>query len=64
MRDASAGSAPAIGRVNDQAAPILELLLQHGLDLDFVRRDGVTVRDMIRSFDNDDFNRLIEKYDK
>lgn len=54
----------AIGSVNDQAAPILELLLQHGLNLDFVRRDGVTVRDMIRSFDDDDFNRLVEKYDK
>lgn len=53
-----------LGRVNDQAAPILELLLQHGLDLDLVRRDGVTVRDMIRSFDDADFNRLIEKYDK
>lgn len=54
----------AIGSINDQAVSILELLLQHGLDLNFVRRNGATVREMIQSFDDNDYNCLIEKYDK
>lgn len=54
----------AIGSRNDQNCNILELLLQQGLDLNKVRHDGVTVREMIRSFCNEDYNRLVEKYDK
>lgn len=61
------GGAPvlrAIGSINDQAVPILELLLQYGLDLNAVHPDGLTVREMIKAFDDEEYNRLIEKYDK
>lgn len=51
----------ALGRINENNNIIFELMLQHGLDLE--RREGdSTLKEKIRSFNDEGLNRLIEKY--
>ena len=51
----------ALGRINENNNEIFELMLQHGLDLG--RMEGDTLlKEKIRLFDDEGFNKLIEKY--
>ena len=51
----------ALGRINENNNEIFELMLQHGLDLG--RMEGDTMlKEKIRLFDDEGFNKLIEKY--
>lgn len=52
----------ALGSINEHNNDIFELMLQHGLDLG--KKEGLgTLKDMILSFKDDEFNKLIDKYD-
>ena len=51
----------AIGSIDENNNAILELMLKYGLDLD--KMEGkMTLKEMIESFDNEEMNRLINKY--
>lgn len=51
----------AIGTINEKNNAILEMMLQHGLDLD--KMEGtVTLREQIESFKDDEMNKLVKKY--
>lgn len=52
----------ALGMKNPDNTEILEMFLKHGLDLNMSYRDS-TLKDMIESFDNDEYNVLIKKYE-
>lgn len=51
----------AIGKINENNNAILELLLQHGLDLDKMEGDMI-LKEMIESFDDDEMNKIVKKY--
>ena len=52
----------AIGSINENNNAILELMLQYGLDLD--KTEGnMTLKEMIESFDDDEMNKIINKFD-
>ncbi len=51
----------AIGTINEKNNDILELMLKFGLDLD--RMEGnTTLKEMIESFKDEEFNKIIKKY--
>ena len=51
----------AIGTINEKNNAILEMMLQHGLDLD--KMEGtVTLRERIESFKDDEMNKLVKRY--
>lgn len=49
----------AIGIKNENNAAILKLFLQYGLDLEYII-NGITLKEMILSFGNEEYNTLIE----
>lgn len=51
----------AIGTMNEKNNDILELMLQHGLDLDKMEGEK-TLKEMIEVFKNDEMNKIVEKY--
>lgn len=51
----------AIGKINDNNNAILEMMLQHGLDLDKMEGD-MTLKEMIESFEDDEINKIVKKY--
>ncbi|MDE5778922.1 MAG: ankyrin repeat domain-containing protein [Lachnospiraceae bacterium] len=51
----------AIGKINESNNAILEMMLQHGLDLDKMEGD-MTLKEMIESFDDDEMNKTVKKY--
>lgn len=51
----------AIGKMNEKNNDILELMLQHGLNLDKMEGD-MTLKEKIESFHDDEMNKIIEKY--
>ena len=51
----------AIGRINEKNNDILELMLQHGLNLDKMEGD-MTLKEKIESFHDDEMNKIIKKY--
>lgn len=51
----------AIGRINENNNVILEMMLQHGLDLDKMEGD-ITLKEQIESFEDDEMNKIIKKY--
>lgn len=51
----------SIGRINEKNNDILELMLQHGLNLDKMEGD-MTLKEKIESFHNDEMNKIIVKY--
>lgn len=51
----------AIGGINENNNAILEIMLQHGLDLDKMEGD-MTLKEMIESFDDDEMNNIVKKY--
>lgn len=53
----------AIGSINENNNAILKLMLEYGLNLDKME-GGVTLREHIESFDDDEMNRIISKYHK
>ena len=51
----------AIGMINENNNTILEMMLQHGLDLD--KMEGyITLKAKIESFDDDEMNKIVKKY--
>ena len=51
----------AIGSINENNNAILEMMLQHGLDLN--KMEGhMTLKEKIESFEDDEMNRIIQKY--
>ena len=51
----------AIGSINESNNAILELMLEHGLDLNKME-GNVTLREMLESFGDDEMNKIIKKY--
>lgn len=51
----------AIGKINENNNAILELMLQHGLDLDKMEGD-MTLKERIESFGDDEMNKIVKKY--
>lgn len=51
----------AIGKINKNNNAILEMMLQHGLDLDKMEGD-MTLKEIIESFDDDEINKIVNKY--
>lgn len=51
----------ALGAMNEKNNDILELMLQHGLNLDKMEGD-MTLKEMIESFYDDEMNKIIVKY--
>ncbi len=51
----------AIGMINENNNTILEMMLQHGLDLDKMEGD-ITLKERIESFKDDEMNKLVQKY--
>ena len=51
----------AIGRINENNNEILEIMLQHGLDLEKME-GGMTLKEMIESFNDDEMNEIVKKY--
>lgn len=51
----------AIGTINENNNAILEMMLQHGLDLDKME-GNMTLKEMIESFDDDEMNKIVKKY--
>ena len=51
----------AIGKINESNNAILEMMLQHGLDLDKMEGD-MTLKEMIESFNDDEMNKTVKKY--
>ena len=51
----------AIGRIHEDNNIILEIMLQHGLDLDKMEGD-MTLKAKIESFDDDEMNKIVKKY--
>ena len=51
----------AIGRIHEDNNIILEIMLQHGLDLDKLEGD-MTLKAKIESFDDDEMNKIVKKY--
>ncbi len=51
----------AIGRIHEDNNIILEIMLQHGLDLDKMEGD-MTLKAKIESFDDDEMNKILKKY--
>lgn len=51
----------AIGSINENNNTILEIMLQHGLDLD--KMEGhMTLKEQIESFEDDEMDKIIQKY--
>ena len=53
----------ALGSINENNNIIFEMMLQHGLDLERMEGD-TTLKEQIKSFDNEEINIIIEKYSK
>ncbi len=53
----------AIGSIDENNNAILELMLEYGLDLDKTEGE-MTLKEVLEAFDNEDINRLINKYYK
>lgn len=53
----------AIGTINENNNEILEIMLQHGLDLEKKRGD-MTLKERIESFHDDEMNKIVNKYYK
>ena len=51
----------AVGRINENNNEILEIMLQHGLDLEKME-GGMTLKEMIESFKDDEMNKIVKKY--
>lgn len=52
----------AIGRKSSNNAKILEIFLEHGLDLNRIKGE-VTLKELIQSFEEEELNDIIKKYD-
>lgn len=52
----------ALGRINEKNGEILQMFLDYGLDLDMLHA-GETIREVIFSFEDPEYNEIIEKYD-
>lgn len=52
----------ALGVINENNTGILELFLKYGLDLNSPHRDS-TLKEMIESFEENEWNSLIKKYE-
>lgn len=51
----------AIGSINENNNTILEIMLQHGLNLD--KMEGhMTLKEQIESFEDDEMDKIIQKY--
>lgn len=53
----------ALGSINENNNIIFEMMLQHGLDLERMEGD-TTLKEQIKSFDDEGINIIIEKYSK
>lgn len=53
----------AIGSKNENNIKIFELMFQHGLNIDLPMRDK-TLKEVIESFGNNEYNEIIKKYYK
>ena len=53
----------AVGRINNSNNSILELMLQHGLDLNKFEGD-MTLEERIKSFNDKEMNAIVSKYYK
>lgn len=53
----------ALGSINENNNIIFEMMLQHGLDLDKMEGE-VTLKEQIKSFDDEGLNIIIEKYSR
>ncbi|MCM1506695.1 MAG: hypothetical protein NC177_06125 [Ruminococcus flavefaciens] len=53
----------ALGIKNDNNTKILEMFLKYGLDLNMPHRN-FTLKEVIESFEEDEWNTLINKYKK
>lgn len=51
----------AIGRIDENNNAILEIMLQHGLDLDKME-GNMTLKEKIESFNDDEMNKIVKKY--
>ena len=51
----------AIGKINENNNEIIKIMLKHGLDLDKME-SGMTLKEMIESFKDDEMNKIIKKY--
>lgn len=51
----------AIGRIHENNNTILEMMLQHGLNLDKME-GNVTLKAKIESFGDDEMNKIVKKY--
>ena len=51
----------AIGSINENNNEILEIMLEHGLDLDKMEGD-MTLKEKMESFKDDEMNKIIKKY--
>lgn len=53
----------ALGSINENNNIIFEMMLQHGLDLKRIEGDA-TLKEQIKSFDDEGLNIIIEKYSR
>ena len=54
----------ALGRRNEKNPEILKLFLEYGLDLDIKKNnDGLTIRETILSFEDQQLNEIINKFE-
>lgn len=53
----------ALGSINENNNIIFEIMLQHGLNLERIEGD-TTLKEQIKSFDDEGLNIIIEKYSK
>lgn len=55
----------ALGRRNEKNPEILKLFLEYGLDLDIKKNnDGLTIRETILSFEDQQLNEIINRFEK
>ena len=53
----------ALGSINENNNIIFEMMLQHGLDLDKIEGES-TLKEEIKSFDDEGLNKIIQKYSR
>ena len=51
----------AIGRIHENNNTILEMMLQHGLNLDKME-GNMTLKAKVESFGDDEMNKIVKKY--
>lgn len=52
----------ALGRRNVRNPVILRVFLEHGLDLELPKRDGLTIRETILSFGDEKLNAVMDEF--